>query len=294
MRINTLIKTLKGEVIKKYIDICYFMKIPPGKLEADGVVISLTSYGRRVRDCVPYTLYYFFKQKQKPSRIILWLDYDHWNDDNLPLRLVFLKKYGLEVRYCKDIKSYKKLIYTLKLCPDDKIVTADDDMLYSLNMLRELSILSCRHPDNIIALRYFMPVWEIPSKSFAAYRKWDNTNENSMNIAPMPTTGGGVLFPPHCFNHEVFNEDVYSNLCHQADDVWFWAMAIYSGRKIFARWKDVIIPIDAFYQKFHKGSALEHSNVDENANDRQIKAVFDYYKLWDKVRGLKTISEVDG
>ena len=283
MRLNTLKRAVDGLFIKRLIDLCFLLKIKPGKLADDnGIVVSLTSYGRRVKASVPYTIYWIFKQNVRPSKIVLWLDEDNWNDDNIPSRLKFLSRFGLEIKYCKDIKSYKKLVYSLLFYPDNSIVTLDDDLLYYKGLLSGLMDKAKENPGSIIAMRYHQPAWKIKGQEFLSYRKWRTASEEMKKIPCMPTTGGGTLFPPHCFNNEALNEDVFMRICPTADDVWFWCMAIYSGTKIVGIGKDMYYPIDAFYQNLHKGSALEHQNVENCSNDTQIKAVFDYYKLWDK------------
>ena len=45
---------------------------------------------------------------------------------------------GLTIDWYHDIRSYKKLIPTLKRYPDDIIITADDDILYPCNMVSDL------------------------------------------------------------------------------------------------------------------------------------------------------------
>ncbi len=45
---------------------------------------------------------------------------------------------GLTIDWCEDIKSYKKLIPTLKKYPDAIIVTADDDLIYDNKWLEQL------------------------------------------------------------------------------------------------------------------------------------------------------------
>ncbi len=284
MRINTLIRSIKGELIKKCIDLCFFLKIKPGRLSEDNdIIVSLTSYGRRVKSCVPYVVYYLFKQSQKPSRIILWLDSDNWNEHNLPSRIKFLIQQGVEVRFCKDIRSYKKLVFTLQNFPDNPIVTIDDDLLYYKNLISELLEVSKKNPESIVAMRHHQPVWEIKNEKFLPYRKWITIKDAKKDVPCMPTTGGGTFFPPHCFNEEAINEQAFMKLCPTADDVWFWAMALYSKTNIVGLGKDMYYPIDAFYQNLHKGAALEHFNVDNDTNDKQIKAVFDNYQLWDKI-----------
>ena len=283
MRFNTLQRAVEGLFIKGLIELCFLFKIKPGKLMEDNdIVVSLTSYGRRVKASAPYTIYWLFKQKKRPSRIILWLDEVCWNENNLPSEIKFLKCHGLEVRFCKDIKSYKKLIYTLAICRKSKIVTIDDDVLYYRNLIRELSIKSFMYPYAVIAMRYHQPAWNVKGKSLLPYRKWKLADESMKHKYPMATGVGGVLYPPHCFNDEVMNEEVFMKICPTADDVWFWCMAIFSGTKIVGIGKDMYYPIDAFYQNLHKGSALEHLNVENCSNDTQIKAVFDYYNLWNK------------
>ena len=139
MRINTLLRAIEGSFIKRWIDICFLFRIKPGRLADDNdIIVSLTSYGRRVKDCVPYTVYWFFKQKVKPSKIVLWLDDDIWNEGNIPVRLKFLSRFGLEIRFCKDIKSYKKLVYSLQYYPENSIVTIDDDLMYYKSLLKDL------------------------------------------------------------------------------------------------------------------------------------------------------------
>lgn len=284
MRLNTLLRAVEGLFIKRHIDACFLFRVKPGVLAKDNdIVLSLTSYGRRVNASVPYTIYWLFKQKVKPSKIVLWLDEDNWNGENIPTRLRFLMKYGLEIKFCKDIKSYKKLVYSLQSYPDKPIVTIDDDLLYYRGLLKDIVEKYKENPASIIAMRYHQPAWKSRGESLLPYKRWKMAPEEMKDIPCMPTTGGGALFPPHCFNEEAVNEKDFMSLSPTADDVWFWAMALYNQTKIVGIGRDMYYPIDAFYQNLHKGSALEHQNVENDSNDNQIKAVFDYFHLWDKI-----------
>ena len=71
------------------------------------IIVSLTSYGRRVESVVYYTLVSLLKQRLMPDKIVLWLDNDNWCDNNLPPKISKLKQYGVDILYCKDIRSYK-------------------------------------------------------------------------------------------------------------------------------------------------------------------------------------------
>lgn len=76
------------------------------------------------------------QQTRKANRIILWLSENEQNKE-LPMALQLQQARGLEVRYCKDIRSYTKLIPTLKLCPEAIIITVDDDCLYNMDVLTD-------------------------------------------------------------------------------------------------------------------------------------------------------------
>ena len=102
------------------------------------VIVSLTSYGARVSETLPCTVYSLLQQSVKPNRIIVWLDNINWSLDNLPEPLRQLQKAGVEVMFCKDIRSYKKLIPTLRLYPNNIIITVDDDMYYNEHLIEWL------------------------------------------------------------------------------------------------------------------------------------------------------------
>ena len=100
------------------------------------VIVSLTSYGKRVTDSVPYAIFSIFTQSVLPNRIVLWLDNDNWNDNNLPYLLKRIQKSGLEIYYCDDIRSYKKLIPALRKFPNNPIITIDDDFYYNKDFIK--------------------------------------------------------------------------------------------------------------------------------------------------------------
>ena len=100
------------------------------------VVVSLTSYGKRIYE-VYLTIESIMQQTIKPNRIVLWLE-DGLKDKEVPNLLERQQVRGLEIRYCKDIKSYKKLIPTLRAFPDDYIITIDDDVIYEFDVVENL------------------------------------------------------------------------------------------------------------------------------------------------------------
>ena len=135
-RLQLIFISLLGEVYKFLIDMKLLRpdKVSLNKVESEpNLIVSLTSYGRRV-DKGYYTIISLLRQTYKPDAIILWLDKDNWDDSKLPKSIQDLKKKGLEVKYCIDLRSYKKLIPALLEYPKSIIVTCDDDIYYKKNM----------------------------------------------------------------------------------------------------------------------------------------------------------------
>lgn len=116
------------------------------------IIISLTSFPARIKD-VDKTILSLLKQDVKPDKVILWLATTQFpkQEGDLPPSILKLKKSGLEIGwYNKDIRSYKKLIPTLRENPDAVIVTVDDDWYYSKHFLKVLLEEHEEHPRDII------------------------------------------------------------------------------------------------------------------------------------------------
>jgi hypothetical protein len=101
------------------------------------VIISLTTYSKRIYD-VYLAIETLMHQTMKPNKIILWLAEDEFTLDNIPQTLKNLQKRGLTIEFCKDLKSYKKLVPALKKYPEDIIITVDDDALYQHDLVENL------------------------------------------------------------------------------------------------------------------------------------------------------------
>ena len=76
-----------------------------------GLVVSFTSFPARIAK-LHYVLYSLLVQTLKPKRLILWLGQEEFpgEDGDLPPKLLSLRRNGLEIRWTKDIKQYKKLL----------------------------------------------------------------------------------------------------------------------------------------------------------------------------------------
>ena len=70
-------------------------------------------------------------------------------------------------------------------------------------------------------------------------------------------------------------------LSPKADDVWLYFMGRMCGTKnVVLPWNNYIyIPMDIFFQKFHKESNLSFDNCHESMNDIQINNILKYYNI---------------
>lgn len=244
------------------------------------VIISLTSYGRRVGSVLQYTLMSLFRQTIKPDLIILWLDYDNWNINNIPASIKRFQDLGLQIRFCEDIRSYKKLIPTLDNYPDDLIITCDDDIFYKSTMVEHLLTEYKKDPTKIYAHRGHRITYNSHG-DLNPYHMWEMEITSGYGYDILPTCGAGCLYSKDLLFRDICNKELFTMLSPRADDLWFYFMAYLQNTPIY------IIPnkgftyieIDFFYQRFHKNSSLFSTNVGEAHNDTQLRNIVSYYGI---------------
>ena len=195
------------------------------------IIVSLTSYRERFMN-IQITLYSLLNQSLKPDKIILWLDKETEDLTTIPYEITQFIKNGLEVRFVKDIKSYTKAIYAFKENPDCIIVTADDDIYYRKDWLKNLYLSYIAHPEDIHCHRAHR-IKLNDKNDLCPYKTWKKQiNQETARYDNFLTGAGGVLYPPKCFGKEVLREDIFLKNAPTADDIWFWIMAITHGKKI--------------------------------------------------------------
>lgn len=235
---------LKVKIFLSYIYSRYIKPFPPyckisqesGLNKTDRkvpVVVSLTSYPARI-STVHTTIVTLLNQKYKPDKVILWLANEQFPNgvDSLPKKLLALREFGLTIEWTHDIRSYKKLIPTLKRYPDSIIVTCDDDTFYPPQWLEMLMGSYKLHPACVHCHRGHTIKFDGAGRVLP-FLKWDF---ESVSVEPsflnFQTGIGGVLYPPHCLHSEVLDERVFMSIAKTCDDHWFWAMAVLKGTKI--------------------------------------------------------------
>ncbi|GMO11670.1 MAG: glycosyl transferase [Rickettsiales bacterium] len=237
------------------------------------IIISLTSYPARI-NTVDQTIKTLLTQTYKVDEIILWLGIEQFpnKEQDLPKQLLSLEEEGLTIKYCKDIKSYKKLIPALIEYKDDVIITVDDDILYENDRIEKLVRAYKNDPTEIHCHRGRQITFN--NRKIAEYNKCLFYFDGKKGFDIFFTGAGGVLYPPHCLYEYVLNENLFMKLAPTADDIWFWAMAILQNTKIN-------IVKDGYYKKIiHVNGTRENSLWSANKfgkNDEQIKNILKYY-----------------
>ena len=197
------------------------------------IIVSLTSYPARIKtvnQCISTIL----SQSVKPDRVILWLADSQFinKEEDLPEKLLELKKYGLEIRWCEDIKALKKLLPSLREFPQDIIITADDDLYYPHNWLESLYRVylknqNCVCCDRISKLKFMdNKILKCGKKDYVPLCSSVPSFLNSI------FGGSGCLFPPNSVSKEVFNVEMAYKMAYIADDLWLWAMIVLNKTKI--------------------------------------------------------------
>ncbi len=195
-------------------------------------IVSLTSYPARIYD-IHYCIYSLLIQSLKPNKIILWLGEEQFpnRDKDLPKKLLEFTKYGLTIKYTKDIKQFKKLLPSLKEYPNAIIVTADDDIFYPQNWLEKLYNEYENNKDCVVCHRAHKI--KIENKKILPYNNWERCIvEKEPSFYNFFTGAGGVLYPPNSLYKDALNADVFTKINPKSDDVWFWSMAVLNGTKI--------------------------------------------------------------
>lgn len=241
------------------------------------MIISLTSYGRRVSsNVVYYTLVSLLRQSIQPSHIVLWLAEDEWNEYLLPKKLLSLRAKGVEFCFCKDLRSFKKLIPSFQKFSNKNIMTVDDDIIYSKDTVKLVRENALKYPNDILCFNSYLPLTHngIPQQ----YDTWKELQKSCRDLLLFPIGYGGTYYPAGTLNDELLNEGSYLKYCPKADDIWFWFCGMLNNTsKTLIKKSSIDYSFDALYQYFHQGAALTHSNVYEHENDKQFLSLFENY-----------------
>lgn len=193
------------------------------------VVVSLTSYGRRVHICAK-AIESIGRGKVRPSRIILWID-ENDTMANLPRSLRRQIERGLEVRHCENFGSHKKyfpLVEEMSTQGFRSFATADDDVIYSRDWL-ELLQSACRASVAPVVVCHRAHVITTSKGRIDPYDQWPSALSSATLPNIFPTGVSGVLYPPEMAEILHSAGRGFEAHCSQTDDVWLHRLALANG-----------------------------------------------------------------
>ena len=261
-------------------------RVPPrglsGREGTPRTIISLTSIPSRMSD-MHFTVYSLMDQTLPADAIILYLGSEFFpkGERGLPKSLLQFKKYGLQIRFVKDLKPYTKFVYSLADYPESFIVTADDDIFYPRDWLEKLWRTHEEHPECIIAHRAHW-IKFADDGQLLPYKQWGYTKGRPIPSFKNFLTGvGGVLYPPHALHGDAGCAEKFTRLAEFADDIWFWASAVRNNTKVCCvpggYPKPTFVNIVRELRLSNSAPTLAMKNNSQNANDRQLAAVLGEY-----------------
>ncbi len=198
------------------------------------LIVSLTTHPGRI-NCVHLTVNTLLTQSLKPDKVILWLADSQFpnREQDLPAELLRLKDYGLTIDWCEDLKSYKKLLPTLRKYPDDIIVTVDDDAYYDSELLSSLYNAYLKNGNNVYARRVVkLELDEDDELHPVSARKFLYEDNYEPVFLHQQIGAFGVMYPPGVLHKDVYDIEKIKRLLPTHDDVYFWAMAVLNNTKI--------------------------------------------------------------
>jgi hypothetical protein len=237
--------------------------------DLDGPVVSLTSYGDRIRS-VHLAIESIGRGQMRPSRLILWLD-DVSLVNNLPIGLRRLQSRGLEVKPCQDYGPHKKYYPYLESLQriEKPLVTADDDILYPRYWLKRLAESLQAHPDVVNCYRAHVIV--LNQDGIANYISWKSCYTTEPSFLHFATSGAGAIYPPPIQRALKREAKAFVQCCPKADDVWLNVQALRSGYRVrqISKTQFHLVEIPGT-----QSVALHYHNLSNGGNDNQIKDTY--------------------
>ncbi len=255
----------------------------PVKNNAIELIVSFTTYNKRIHDA-HLIIESIAQQTVKPNRVVLWLDEEEFTLDSIPAVLKKQLARGLEIRFCPNYRSYKKLIPTLELFPKADIITIDDDLIYPYDFVEILMREALEFQDTILCFQAHKICFKT-NGILQPYSQWDlNTKDMTPSKYIFPVGAGGIFYPCGTLSDNVTDKQLFTELAPSADDVWFKGMSLLQGVKC-----KKITDSREFYIRFLKlmdnqDIGLFNINVTNGGNDRQILDVFNKYNLLHEIR----------
>lgn len=260
---------------RKEVRACAVEPLCPTAAEGLPVVVSLTSYGSRI-ERVDLAIRSIMLQTVRPNRVILWLG-EESGDVVLPPRLMELVDRGLEVRRgVRDLKGHKKYYFAMQELEDCLLVTIDDDLVYTPDVIESLLAAHELRPHDVVARRTHRIV--VADGQVAPYLDWEMEFEEDVprpRRSLLATTGAGTLYPPELFGRLVGNADDIVACAWGMDDLWLKALEVHEGIDVAYAPNSRPMP---YVMPFSQGGGLLYTNK-VGGNDEAMRRLMRHFSL---------------
>lgn len=244
----------------------YDLGVKPHGLDSR-LIVSITSHRPRF-EYLHLTVKSILEQIVHFDKLVLWIAYDDFAF--LPRSIQAIRSPRFEIRQCTDIRSYKKLVFSLIAFPDDFIVIADDDVYYPYFWLHDLVFVndSCK---NAIRSHMVLRYHHTGDGHVAPYYEWSYDIQDGISRVPsvdlLPLGVGGVLYPPRSLHSAATHIERFQRVCPDADDFWFYAMSRLQGSqhvKVGTRFRKVEWPGSQNVALWIKNSPTQNDAIIRN------------------------------
>lgn len=233
------------------------------------LIISLTAKKTRFSS-LHLVLASIFNQTIHPDEMILWIDKKE--KKFLKKNILDFCSKGLQIRYCKNLRSYNKIYYLLNN-RSRYIITFDDDIIYNKESVFFL-LKKLKQFGNNFVIANRVHYIKYKNNIIEKYNKWIwNSDKKKPSIFNFQTGVYGVLYPPNCFYKEVNKVYKFKKLSPYADDIWlYWMIRLNKKKVIWSgfNYKNYSL-INLETKSLHK------LNVGLNQNDIQISNMIKEY-----------------
>lgn len=243
-------------------------------------VVNLTSFPARINE-VHYTLLSLLFQSLLPKRIVLWLSREEFplGTNELPDSLVCLEDYGVSIAWTQNLKSYNKLVPALLNGRDTINVTADDDIFYHRDWLKELYAEYVQHGDGFVYAHRAHRI-QLNRLGVAPYCNWDREiPQGAPTFLNVATGVGGVMYPPNSLAPQATDSNAFMEASPSNDDLWFWAMGVLNNSMTrVTKDRRKLVYINPERELRMSGEfTLAQENVIKGANDLQMQKILESY-----------------
>jgi len=233
------------------------------------IIVSLTSYKQRFKK-LHLVLESIFKNTMKPSKIVLTINKNDQKYLTEKLKILINRKKIELIVTDNNLKSHLKYFEVMKRYRDYAIITIDDDIIYTKDLIKSLFNSYINNPNCIHARR----VHKIMTKNnkVLPYSRWlkQYTYELNPSFELIATTGQGTLFPPNILNITDENiKEIYK--CITADDIYLKYLEM--KRNIKTVWvpNNRLSGMKELKDERTQKYALYKKNIGEKLNDACFK-----------------------